>query len=376
MELTWSKTASGHYFATNANGQRIATARKEATGSAWIGTVVGLGFTFGGRRLMDVKELAQRHVERIYGEGEWELFKAEDLVPGMVLGNDTWRGEEREVVSVAKNTDTQSVEVELTSESSRELGFNLDAEYAVGEYVRVRAVPTESVRAESLVAGDVIHFADGQATVTRVEKVDSSLSQLRILYTFRAANGATPACAVTVYPGSRYERTVKPAEETPETAVTEDAPAVEPGDVIRFYDCEATVTAVSESVVTFVRPDGTTGTKPVGTPLDVVGRTEEPAPVVETDGEEASPVLIPTEAVYLEPGDRVVTPLGTVMTVKRVRKTPGRPGHLTIICAEHFSFGRWADQEVMVTSFAAAPDEPLYGKRAQLIGQALRGVVA
>ena len=44
--LTWHKAAAGSYFATNANGQRIATAHKEATGSAWIGTVVGLGFTF------------------------------------------------------------------------------------------------------------------------------------------------------------------------------------------------------------------------------------------------------------------------------------------------------------------------------------------
>ncbi|MEU8290382.1 hypothetical protein [Streptomyces pseudogriseolus] len=272
--LTWHKAAAGSYFATNANGQRIATARKEATGSAWIGTVVGLGFTFGGRRLADVKELAQRHVERIYGEGEWTLFRAEDLKPGMVVTTDTMR-EEREIVSVSVDTDTQTVDVELSSESAAELGFALDGTYAVGEYVRVRAVATETVRAESLAEGDVIHFRDGQATVTRVERVDSNLAQLRVCYAFRAANGSTPQCAATVYPGSRFERTVKPAE----AEVTEDAPAVEVGDVIRFYDCEATVTAVSESVVTFVRQDGTTGTKPVGAPLDVVGKVvEEPTP--------------------------------------------------------------------------------------------------
>ncbi|GAA2397834.1 hypothetical protein GCM10010420_24890 [Streptomyces glaucosporus] len=271
MELTWHKAAAGHYFATNGNGQRIATARKE--GNAWHGTVVGLGFSFTGRRLADVKELAHRHVERIYGEGEWTLFPARDLKPGMIVATDAMR-EEREIVSVSVDTDAQTVSAELTSESSRELGFNLDAEYAVGEYVRVKVVPTESVRAESLAEGDVIHFHDGQATVTRVERVESSLAQLRVCYAFRAANGTTPQCAATVYPGSRFERTVKPAV----AEMIEDAPAVEVGDVIRFYDCDATVTAVSESVVTFVRQDGTTGTKPVGAPLNVVGKVaEEPA---------------------------------------------------------------------------------------------------
>ncbi|MEU3901640.1 hypothetical protein [Streptomyces sp. NPDC045251] len=268
MELTWHKAAAGHYFATNANGQRIAMARKD--GNAWHGTVVGLGFSFGGRRLADVKELALRHVERIYGEGEWTLFPARDLKPGMVVTTDAMR-EEREIVSVSVDTDAQTVEVELSSETAAELGFTLDGTYAVGEYVRVRAVATETVRAESLAEGDVIHFHDGQATVTRVERVDSSLAQLRVCYAFRAANGSTPQCAATVYPGSRFERTVKPAE----AEVTEDAPAVEVGDVIRFYDCEATVTAVSESVVTFVRQDGTTGTKPVGAPLNVVGKVAE-----------------------------------------------------------------------------------------------------
>lgn len=292
MELTWSKAAAGHYFATNANGQRIATARKEATGGAWIGTVVGLGFSFGGRRLMDVKELAARHVERIYGEGEWELFRAEELKPGMVVTTDTMR-EEREVVSVAKNTDTQTVEVELSSESARDLGFNLDAEYAVGEYVRVKVVPTETVRAESLVAGDVLHFADGQATVTRVEKVDSSLPQLRVVYAFHALTGAVAQCSATVYPGSRFTRTVRPSE----AEVTEDAPAVGVGDVIRFYDCEATVTTVSRSVVTFVRPDGTTGTKPVGAPLNVVGKVaEEPAPTRTLDDPADAQALAEWEA--------------------------------------------------------------------------------
>ncbi|KES07070.1 hypothetical protein BU52_10765 [Streptomyces toyocaensis] len=312
--LQWHKDSAGSYFATNANGQRIATARKEATGGAWIGTVVGLGFTFGGRRLMDVKELAQRHVERIYGEGVWELFPARDLKPGMVITTDTMR-EEREIVSVSVDTDAQTVSVELSSESSRELGFNLDAEYAVGEYVRVRVVPTEGVRAENLAEGDVLHFADGEATVVRVERVESSLSQYRVCYAFRALTGAVAQCAVTVYPGTRFERTVKPAERVTGAETVEETPE----DVPAVEEPHAAETA------------------------------EEPAPAV----------LLPVEAVYLEPGDRVVTPAGTMMTVKRVRRTPKRPGHLTIICAEHFSFGRWADQEVMVTSFAAPPDEPL-----------------
>lgn len=123
IEITWHKDAKANtYYATH-NGKRIATARKEATGSAWIGTVVGLGFPFGGRRLMDVKELAQRHVERIYGGGEWTLFPARDLKPGMILGRDTWKDGDREVVSVDVDTEAQTVSVELTSEGARELGF-------------------------------------------------------------------------------------------------------------------------------------------------------------------------------------------------------------------------------------------------------------
>ncbi|QOV37655.1 hypothetical protein IM697_04280 [Streptomyces ferrugineus] len=139
-ELTWHKDAKpSTYYATH-NGRRIATARKE--GGAWIGTVVGLGFTFGGRRLMDVKELAQRHVERSYGtDGTWTILPARDLRPGMVLGCDTWRGEEREVVSVEVDADAQAVGVELSSESSRALGFNLDATYAMDAMVRVKAAP-------------------------------------------------------------------------------------------------------------------------------------------------------------------------------------------------------------------------------------------
>ncbi|MER6294935.1 hypothetical protein [Streptomyces althioticus] len=300
MELTWHKAAAGRYFATNGNGQRIATARKE--GNAWHGIVVGLGFSFGGRRLADVKELALRHVERIYGDGEWTLFPARDLKPGMVVTTDAMR-EEREIVSVSIDTDAQTVEVELSSEPAAELGFTLDGTYAVGEYVRVKVVPTESVRAESLAEGDVIHFHDGQATVTRIERVGSSLAQLRVCYAFRAANGSTPQCAATVYPGSRFERTVKPAEavvtepELTEIEVSEDVPAVEVGDVIRFYDCDATVTAVSESVVTFIRQDGTTGTKPVGAPLNVVGKVaEEPAPTRTLDDPADTQALAEWEA--------------------------------------------------------------------------------
>ncbi|WP_329234732.1 hypothetical protein OG488_30770 [Streptomyces sp. NBC_01460] len=138
IEITWHKDAKANtYYATH-NGKRIATARKEATGSAWIGTVVGLGFPFGGRRLMDVKELAQRHVERIYGGGEWTLFPARDLKPGMILGRDTWKDGDREVVSVDVDTEAQTVSVELTSEGARELGFTLDDTCAIDAMVRVK----------------------------------------------------------------------------------------------------------------------------------------------------------------------------------------------------------------------------------------------
>lgn len=88
MELIlWHKDAKpSSYYATQ-DGKRIPTARKE--GTSWTGTVVGLGFSFGGRRRGDVKELAQHHGERFYGSGEWILFPARDLKPGMVVGRDT-----------------------------------------------------------------------------------------------------------------------------------------------------------------------------------------------------------------------------------------------------------------------------------------------
>lgn len=149
IEITWHKDAKpSTYYATH-NGRRIATARKEATGGAWIGSVVGFGHAFGGRRLMDVKELAQRHVERIYGEGEWTLFPARDLKPGMILGRDTWKDGEREIVSVDVDTEAQTVSVELTSESARELGLTLDDTCAIDAMVRVKVV-TEDPRSRSV----------------------------------------------------------------------------------------------------------------------------------------------------------------------------------------------------------------------------------
>ncbi|MFC9028443.1 hypothetical protein [Streptomyces arboris] len=138
IEIQWHKDAKpSTYYATH-NGRRIATARKEATGSAWIGTVVGLGHTVGGRRLMDCKELVQRHVERLYGDGEWALFPARDLKPGMILGRDTWKDGDREVVSVDVDTEAQTVSVELTSERARELGFTLNDTCAIDAMVRVK----------------------------------------------------------------------------------------------------------------------------------------------------------------------------------------------------------------------------------------------
>jgi hypothetical protein len=218
MELTWHKDSAGSYYATH-NGKRIAAARKN--GNAWHGTVVGLGFSFGGRRLMDVKELAQRHVERIYGNGEWTLFPARDLRPGMVLGCDTWRGEEREIVSVDVDTDAQTVDVELSSESSRELGFTLDHTFAVGEYVRVRPQEVEIVRAENLAEGDTLRFYDGDGTVTAVEPVGNNLGQLRVTTLFKGERST-----IMVYPGSTFERLRKhePAKE-PAPVRTLDDPA-------------------------------------------------------------------------------------------------------------------------------------------------------
>ncbi len=228
MDITWHKDAAGSYYATH-DGKRIATARKD--GNAWHGTVVGLGHGFTGRRLADVKELAHRHVERIYGEGEWTLFPARDLKPGMVLGCDTWKDGDREVTSVSVDTDAQTVDVELSSESSRELGFTLDHTYAVGEYVRVRPQDVEIVRAEHLTEGDALWFYEGKGIVTAVEPVGNNLGQLRVTTLFKGEYGT-----VTVYPGSTFER-VRKVEET------EQAPKVhtldDPADAQALAEYEA-----------------------------------------------------------------------------------------------------------------------------------------
>jgi hypothetical protein len=218
MDITWHKDSAGSYYATH-DGKRIATARKD--GNAWHGTVVGLGHGFTGRRLTDVKELAYRHVERIYGEGEWTLFPARDLKPGMVLGCDSWKDGEREVTSVSVDTDAQTVDVELSSESSRELGFTLGHTYAVGEYVRVRPLEVEIVRAEHLAEGDAVWFYEGKGIVTAVEPVGNNLGQLRVTTLFKGEYGT-----LTVYPGSTFER-VRKVEEA------EQAPQVSGGDVFK-----------------------------------------------------------------------------------------------------------------------------------------------
>ncbi|MFC8228809.1 hypothetical protein [Streptomyces sp. NPDC057287] len=144
---------------------------------------------------MDVKELAQRHVERVYGEGEWTLFPARDLKPGMILGRDTWKDGDREVVSVDVDPEAQTVSVELSSENARELGLTLDDTCAIDAMVRVKVQP-------------------------------------------------------------------KPE------------PSVIVGDRVSFYDCTATVTAVSTGWVEFVRPDGTTGRKPADHDFQVIGHAE------------------------------------------------------------------------------------------------------
>lgn len=218
MDITWHKDAAGSYYATH-DGKRIATARQD--GNAWHGTVVGLGHGFTGRRLTDVKGLAYRHVERIYGEGEWTLFPARDLKPGMVLGCDSWKDGEREVTSVSVDTDAQTVDVELSSESSRELGFTLDHTYAVGEYVRVRPLEFEVVRAEHLAEGDAVWFYEGKGIVTAVEPVGNNLGQLRVTTLFKGEYGT-----LTVYPGSTFERVRKVKE-------VEQAPKVSGGDVFK-----------------------------------------------------------------------------------------------------------------------------------------------
>ncbi|MGQ4472862.1 hypothetical protein ACN6K6_006020 [Streptomyces violaceoruber] len=217
MELTWHKDAAGSYYATH-NGKRIATARKN--GAAWDGTVTGLGYGFTGRRLADVKELALQHVERIYGEGEWTLFPARDLKPGMVLGCDTWKDGDREVTSVSVNTDAQSVDVELSSESSRELGFTLDHTYAVGEYVRVRPQDVEIVRAEHLAEGDALWFWEGKGIVTAVEPLGNNLGQLRVTTLFKGEYDT-----VTVYPGSTFQRVPKVEESAPVRTLDDPADA-------------------------------------------------------------------------------------------------------------------------------------------------------
>ncbi|WP_030833344.1 hypothetical protein [Streptomyces hygroscopicus] len=228
VNVTWHKDSAGSYYATH-DGKRIATARKD--GNAWHGTVIGLGHGFTGRRLADVKELAHRHVERIYGEGEWTLFPARELKPGMVLGCDTWKDGEREVTSVSVDTDAQSVDVELSLESSRELGFALDHTYAVGEYVRVRPLEVEVVRAEHLAEGDAVWFYEGKGIVTAVEPVGNNLGQLRVTTLFKGEYGT-----LTVYPGSTFERVRKAeeAEQAPQGRTLDD-----PADAQALAECEA-----------------------------------------------------------------------------------------------------------------------------------------
>ncbi|MGW4750507.1 hypothetical protein ACWEPR_38015, partial [Streptomyces sp. NPDC004290] len=241
MELiTWHKDAvASTYYATH-NGKRIATARKEATGGAWIGSVVGLGFTFGGRRLMDVKELAQRHVERIYGDdSDWTLFPARDLKPGMILGRDTWKDGAREVVSVDVDTEAQTVSVELTSESARELGLTLDETCAIDAMVRVKVVaeesdvaeqaptPTEPVRVEDVTPGMKLMSKGG--TVTEVtsggELIREGWQAGAVRHSYRTlTESPCTGGGVTLPAGTVLRRVV----ETGETPATVDAPAAEP----------------------------------------------------------------------------------------------------------------------------------------------------
>ncbi|MFJ3984889.1 hypothetical protein [Streptomyces fungicidicus] len=238
MDITWHKDAAGSYYATH-DGKRIATARKD--GNAWHGTVVGLGHGFTGRRLADAKELAHRHVERIYGEGEWTLFPARDLKPGMVLGCDTWKDGDREVTSVSVDTDAQAVDVELSSESSRELGFALDHTYAVGEYVRVRPQDVEIVRAEHLAEGDALWFYEGKGIVTAVEPVGNNLGQLRVTTLFKGEYGT-----VTVYPGSTFER-VRKAEEAEQTLQASGGDVFEATEPVRVEDVTPGMKLVSKN---------------------------------------------------------------------------------------------------------------------------------
>lgn len=104
----------------------------------------------------------------------------------------------------------------------------------VGTYRQAREVAArvledqrwESVRAEVLAEGDTLRFVDGEATVTRVERIGQCLGELRVCYTIETETGATAQYAVTVYPGSRFERLRKPEPvEEPAPVCTLDDPA-------------------------------------------------------------------------------------------------------------------------------------------------------
>ncbi|WP_327390936.1 hypothetical protein OG728_32010 [Streptomyces microflavus] len=227
IEITWHKDSRpSNYYAAH-NGKRIATARKETTGSAWIGAVVGFGHTFGGRRLMDVKELAQRHVERIYGEGEWTLFPARDLKPGMILGRDTWKDGEGEIVSVDVDTEAQTVSVELTSESARELGLTLDDTCPIDAMVRVKVVTeetsTEPVRVEDVTPGMKVMGKGG--TVMEVtsggELIREGWQTGAVRHSYRTLTESPFMSGTMTLPAGTILRRIVETEETP-------APAVEP----------------------------------------------------------------------------------------------------------------------------------------------------
>ncbi|MCX4655543.1 hypothetical protein OG249_27060 [Streptomyces microflavus] len=226
MELTWHKDAKAStYYATH-NGRRIATARKDA-GGAWIGSLVGLGHNFGGRRLMDVKGLALVHAERIYGGGEWTLFPARDLKPGMILGRDSWKDGEREIVSVDVDIEAQTVSVELTSESARELGLTLDDTCAIDAMVRVKVVTeetsTEPVRVEDVTPGMKVMGKGG--TVMEVtsggELIREGWQAGAVRHSYRTLTESPCMSGSVTLPAGTMLRRIIETEETP-------APAVEP----------------------------------------------------------------------------------------------------------------------------------------------------
>ncbi|MFC9181401.1 hypothetical protein ACFTZJ_11995 [Streptomyces globisporus] len=238
MELIWHKDAKAStYYATH-NGRRIATARKDA-GGAWIGSVVGLGHNFGGRRLMDVKGLALVHAERIYGEGEWTLSPARDLKPGMILGRDTWKDGEREIVSVDVDPEAQTVSVGLTSESARELGLTLDDTCAIDAMVRVKVVTEESdvaeqapastvpVRVEDVTPGMKVMGKGG--TVMEVtsggELIREGWQAGAVRHSYRTLTESPCTGGSVTLPAGTVLRRITETEETPATV---DAPAVEP----------------------------------------------------------------------------------------------------------------------------------------------------